>query len=139
METLFVVANVAVLPFWFLMIVTPHWRWTLRLMSTPWPILLMPALYVVLLIPKTVELVPMLFQFPSARAMAQLLGTVDGVTIGWVHFLALDLFAGRWMYLESRQRKFSVWWVSPLLLLTLLAGPFGLLLFVWVRWWRVRV
>ena len=29
METLFVIANFAVVPFWFLMIFLPHWRWSL--------------------------------------------------------------------------------------------------------------
>jgi hypothetical protein len=138
METLFLVANLAVLPFWFVMIVLPHWRGTRRLMATPWPILIMPTIYVALLIPKIPDLIPMLFQIPSARAMAQLLGTVDGVTIGWVHFLALDLFAGRWAYLDSRERSFSAWWVSPVLVLMMAAGPLGLLLYVSARSWRTR-
>src|SRR5207237_5150519 len=103
METLFVVANFAVVPFWFLMIVLPHWRGTRRVMATPWPVLLMPVLYATLVIPKSVEYAPMLLQFPDARNMAALLGTVPGVTIGWVHFLALDLFVGRWAYLDSRE------------------------------------
>jgi hypothetical protein len=138
METVFLAANLAVIPFWFLIVVAPHWRWTKRLMSTPWPVLLMPVLYVVLMLPKTFEVVPLLFQVPSARAMAQLLGTVDGVTIGWVHFLALDLFAGRWAYLDSRERGFSAWWVSPVLALMMAAGPLGLLLYVSARWWKLR-
>ena len=135
---MFLAANLAVLPFWFLMIVLPHWRLTQRVMATLWPILLMPVLCVALMIPKTLEVVPLLFQVPSARAMAQLLGTVDGVTIGWVHFLALDLFAGRWAYLDSRARGFSAWWVSPVLVLMMAAGPLGLLLYVSARRWKIR-
>src|SRR5262245_50821166 len=138
METVFLAANLCVLPFWFLMIALPHWGPTRRVMSCLWPILLMPVLYITLMIPQTIEALSLLFHVPSARAMAQLLGTVDGVTIGWVHFLALDLFAGRWTYLDSREREFSAWWVSQVLLLMMAAGPLGLLLYVSVRWWKLR-
>jgi hypothetical protein len=50
-----------------------------------------------------------------------------------VHFLAFDLFVGRWAYLDSRQRGTSAWIVSPILFLILMVGPLGLLLYLFVR------
>ena len=62
-----------------------------------------------------------------------LLGTPTGTTLAWAHFVAFDLFVGRWIYNDSRGRQYSAWWVSPILVLTLLVGPVGLLLYLAAR------
>ena len=67
---------------------------------------------------------------PSLAGIASLLGTPAGATTGWVHFLAFDLFVGRWAYLDSRARGISAWQVSPALFFILMAGPLGLLLYL---------
>ena len=43
----------------------------------------------------------------------------------WLHLLTFDLFVGRRIYLDSRQRDLPVWLVSVILLLVFLVGPFG--------------
>jgi hypothetical protein len=70
---------------------------------------------------------------PTLGSIAALLGTPEGATIGWVHFLAFDLFVGRWAYLDSRTHGFSAWLVSPILFFVLMFGPLGLLLYLGVR------
>jgi hypothetical protein len=62
-----------------------------------------------------------------------LLGTPTGTTLAWAHFVAFDLFVGRWIYLDSRSRSYSAWGVSPILVLTLLIGPVGLLMYLGAR------
>ncbi|MCB0074886.1 MAG: DUF4281 domain-containing protein, partial [Caldilineaceae bacterium] len=52
---------------------------------------------------------------------------------GWVHFLAFDLFVGRWVYLDSRARGITAWLVSPILFVVLMLGPLGFLLYMAVR------
>lgn len=71
---------------------------------------------------------------PTLEPIAALLGTPLGATTGWAHFLAFDLFVGRWAYLESRERGFNPWLVSPTLFFVLMSGPFGLLLYLGLRW-----
>jgi hypothetical protein len=58
METLFLVVNYAVLPFWFLMICLPTWTGTRRLLRSPLVLLPLPVLYVVLLAPRVADLLP---------------------------------------------------------------------------------
>jgi hypothetical protein len=70
---------------------------------------------------------------PSAGAIAALLGDPSGATVGWVHFLAFDLFVGRWAYLDSRERGLSAWLASPALFFILMAGPLGFLLYLLAR------
>jgi hypothetical protein len=70
---------------------------------------------------------------PSLGAIAPMLGTPEGATVAWVHFLAFDLFVGRWVYLDARARGITPWLTSPLLFLTLMLGPAGLLGHLLVR------
>jgi hypothetical protein len=53
--------------------------------------------------------------------------------IAWAHFLAFDLFVGRWAYLDAGERGVPVLLMGPLLILTLLLGPVGLGLYLAVR------
>ncbi len=139
METLFSLSNLFVMPFWLLMIVLPHWRWTQRIMATLWPVGLLAALYTVLLLTQVGGDAAGL-RSPTAAGIASLLSTPAGATVAWVHFLAFDLFVGRWAYLDSRARGVSAWLVSPSLFFVLMAGPLGLLLYLLVRalWQRWR-
>src|SRR3546814_18320544 len=58
--------------------------------------------------------------------------------VGWVHYLAFDLFAGMWIARDADQKGFSRIVQFPLLVLTLLAGPVGLLAWLIVRERRAR-
>ncbi len=132
METIFQLSNVLVMPFWLLMVFLPYWGWTKRILASPWVVGPAALLYALLVIPALASLLPQLAN-PQLEDIAALLGTPQGATIAWVHFLAFDLFVGRWAYLDSRQRGITAWLVSPLLLLILMVGPLGLLLYLIVR------
>ena len=49
------------------------------------------------------------------------------------HFLAFDLFVGRWEYLDARERQLTHWLLAPCLFLTLMLGPLGLLAYLGAR------
>jgi hypothetical protein len=131
-ETLFQVSNILVLPFWLLMIVLPHWRWTQRIIGSPWIAAPTALIYAILVVPSVATLLPALAQ-PTLAGIAVLLGTPEAAAIAWAHFLTFDLLTGRWAYLDSRARKISAWVMAPILLLTFLLGPLGFLLYLLVR------
>lgn len=137
LELLFNLANLIILPFWALMVFAPGWRWTKRVLESLWPIIALAALYAVLLIwtfsQPNPALSPADLANPTLAVIAAALGTPAGAAVGWVHFLAFDLFVGRWAYLDSRERGLTAWLVSPALVFILMAGPFGLLLYLLVR------
>lgn len=133
METIFNLNNLVIMPFWLLMIALPHWRWTQRIMATLWPIVVLALIYAVLLLSQVGGSASSLLN-PTLAGIAGLLGTPAGAVAGWAHFLAFDLFVGRWAYLDSRERGISAWLVSPTLFFILTAGPLGLLLYLAVRW-----
>lgn len=56
-----------------------------------------------------------------------------GVTVGWVHYLAFDLFVGLWIARDGDAKNVSRFVQAPILLATFLAGPLGLLVWLLVR------
>lgn len=132
MDTVFSASGLLALPFWAAMILLPTFRWTQRVIASPLIIAGAAALYVALVVPRLLEILPAVAS-PTLAGVARLLGTADGATIAWVHFLAFDLFVGRWIYLDSRARALHPLVIGPVLLLTLLLGPLGFLAYVVVR------
>lgn len=71
-------------------------------------------------------------------------GSLDGVmslfenklmvTAGWVHYLAFDLFVGAWIKRNSVFHNISHWLIIPCLLFTFMMGPFGLLVYLLIRY-----
>lgn len=132
MDRIFELSGLTVLPFWLLMIGAPRAGLTRRLMGTLAAPGVAALLYAVLVLPRVPELLPLLAR-PELGPITALLGTPTGATIAWVHFLSFDLFVGRWLYLDAGERGLPFWFVSPLLALTLLFGPLGLLSYVTLR------
>ncbi len=132
METLFEVSSLVVLPFWALMIFLPGWRVTRRLMSSPLVCATPAVLYAALVIPRFAEVWQAVSR-PELAGIAALLGSPVGAMIGWLHFLAFDLFVGRWIYLDSREHGITAWVMAPVLFLTLMLGPCGFLLYLIAR------
>ncbi len=139
MQAIFDLSNLFIMPFWLLIILLPHWRWTHRIMSTYWPIVVLALVYTGLLLSQIGGAAGSLLN-PTLEGIASLLGTPAGAAVGWVHFLAFDLFVGRWAYLDSRARRITAWLISPALFLILMAGPLGLLVYLLLRrvWVQMR-
>ena len=54
----------------------------------------------------------------------------DVLLLGWVHYLAFDLFIGAWISRDARTIGLHHLVVLSMLLLTLFAGPVGLLVYL---------
>ncbi|MAU01075.1 MAG: hypothetical protein CL608_28350 [Anaerolineaceae bacterium] len=132
LETLFSFSSLLVMPFWLLLIFLPRWRVTERVMAGPWVAAPAALLYAGLVLPNFVEIFTAVSN-PTLSGITALLGDPTGATIAWVHFLAFDLFVGRWVYLDGRARNISAWFISPILFFVLMLGPVGFLLYLVVR------
>lgn len=128
-ELLFTLCNLYVLPFWALLILLPGWSGTRRIVSLPLILLPLPLAYAVLIVPQLGALVPALAD-PELAVIAQMLSEPETALIAWIHFLAFDLLAGRWIYLDSVARGIRIWFLPPILFCTLMVGPVGLLLYL---------
>jgi len=123
-ELVFNLSNLAVLPFWALMILLPGWQGTQKVMGSFIPLALLASVYLALFVNSLGS--------TSATALASPeLGTIAGafsepsiMAVGWVHYLVMDLFVGRWIYWQGRETGV---WTTHSLILCLFAGPIGLL------------
>lgn len=60
--------------------------------------------------------------------------SIDALLLaGWIHYLAFDLFVGAWILRDSQEHQISHFLILPCLFFTLMAGPFGLLLYLGLR------
>lgn len=60
------------------------------------------------------------------------------IVLGWVHYLVFDLFIGAWISRDAIKHEINYLLVIPALVLTLFAGPVGLLSYLVLRWFKVR-
>ncbi len=131
-ERLFDLAFLMALPFWLLIILVPGWAWTKRIISSPWIVLAPLAVYFVTVAPILGPFASEMLQ-PDLAGVQSLLSTPRGTATAWAHLIAFDLFVGRWIYLDSRERRIHPLLMAPLLLLTILLSPFGLLTYLAMR------
>ncbi|MEP0191491.1 MAG: ABA4-like family protein [Erythrobacter sp.] len=76
--------------------------------------------------------------FTTIEGVRAIFASDAGVTIGWTHYLAFDLFVGLWIARDADAKFFSRWLQAPILLSTFMAGPIGLFIWLIVRERRAR-
>lgn len=129
---LFSLSSLFVMPFWFLMVVLPFWKWTQRIIQSPWIILGPALIYAIVLFPIFTTVWSGVSN-PTLPGVIELISNESGATLSWVHFLAFDLFVARWIYLDSRERNIFALIISPILVSVLMVGPVGFLIYMVVR------
>ncbi len=128
---LFNIANLFVLPFWALMIFLPKWKVTQRVMESYIPFIPLAGLYLYLFISSVTPENAEALSNPQLADIARFFGDETAAATGWIHFLVMDLFVGRYIYLAGV--KTSVWTFHSLAL-CLFAGPLGLLSHIFTYW-----
>ncbi|GHJ53721.1 hypothetical protein Nm8I071_30280 [Nonomuraea sp. TT08I-71] len=123
--TLFTLTFAVAAPFWALMILLPRWSWTARIVGSPLIVLPVLLIYAALVLPALGRVLPVVTA-PTLDGVRDLLGSADGAAAAWAHMIGFDLFVGRWIWRDSRERGMPVLLVAPVLLLTILLGPLGL-------------
>ncbi|HEV8570413.1 MAG TPA: ABA4-like family protein [Actinoplanes sp.] len=131
-ELLFTLTFAVAVPFWALMILLPRWSWTVRIVGSPLIVLPVLVIYALLVIPAFGEVLPVVVS-PTLGGVRDLLGTSAGAAAAWAHMIAFDLFVGRWSWLDSRERHVPALVMAPVLVVTILLGPLGLLVYLAAR------
>ncbi|WP_417620553.1 ABA4-like family protein [Parasphingorhabdus sp.] len=74
--------------------------------------------------------------FSTLAGVQQALASPGGATIGWIHYLAFDLFVGLWVARNADKYGFARWLQIPILFSVLMLGPLGLVLYMLLRFTR---
>lgn len=128
---IFNIANLFVLPFWVLMIVLPNWKVTRRVMESYLPFVALAGVYLYLFISSITPENAQALSNPQLADIARFFADETAAATGWIHFLVMDLFVGRWIYLQGQ--KTGIWTIHSLAL-CLFAGPLGLLSHILTQW-----
>ena len=128
---LFNVANLFVLPFWALMILLPNWGVTRRVMESYIPYVVLASLYLYLFVSSITPENAQALSSPQLADIARAFADEKVMAAGWIHYLVMDLFVGRWIYWEGQSKGILT---IHSLGLCLFAGPLGLLSHILTSW-----
>ncbi|TQK43457.1 uncharacterized protein DUF4281 [Streptomyces sp. SLBN-118] len=124
-------------PLWLLMIFVPNWRPTARIAASPLTVLPILAVYLTMAIPVFPELWAAVSS-PSLDGFRDLAALANGAGALWAQVIAWDLLLGQWMFLQARRLGIHPLVMGPLLVLTILLSPIGLLIFLALRAAKAR-
>jgi Domain of unknown function (DUF4281) len=77
--------------------------------------------------------------FSTLAGVTALFSKAGNVMMGWTHYLAFDLFIGSWEVEDAPKRGIPHWVMIPILFLTLMMGPIGLLAYFIVRFGKSQL
>ena len=121
---LFNIANLYILPFWTIMILFPKWDITKKVMGSYLPFLPLIGAYIYYLVATVDPEAAAALANPQLADIARFFGEEGAAGAGWMHFLVMDLFVGRWIYQQGQEKQI---WTIHSLILCLFFGPVGLL------------
>ncbi|WP_109530873.1 ABA4-like family protein [Nocardia aurea] len=131
-ETLFDLSFYLAFPFWALMILAPTWSVSRRVAASPLIVLPSLAVNLVLMLPLIADFWPVVTS-PSLAGLRALVGSPPALAALWAQIIAWDLFLGRWIYLDSRERGVHPLLMAPVMVLTILLSPIGLPVYLLLR------
>lgn len=126
-EHIFGLVNLFILPGWLLLLLSPRWRWTHRLVYTGAYTAVYALAYTVLLV---LALPEVSLDFSSLGSVTKLFEHPLMLLAGWVHYLAFDLLIGSWMLKDSQAKGIRHVWMVPVLMLAFYLGPLGFVVYM---------
>jgi hypothetical protein len=133
---LFWTSSLLIFPFWFLMWFMPGHHLTKRYVGdVRWCIVPLLLSYTVLALPNAAEvLMTFATQMPTPEIVVGLFEEDEFVVLAWMHLLALDLFAGRYVWLRMLSAKRPMYVSTPILIMCMMIGPLGFLMGLFATW-----
>lgn len=129
-EQIFSLAGALSMLGWAGLVLAPRWTITRDWLAPVVVPLLIGVVYVTLML-TYIDRAPEGGGFDSLAGVAALFSVEELLLAGWIHYLAFDLFVGAWEVKDAQEQGIHHLLVIPCLILTLMAGPGGLLLY-WV-------
>ena len=133
-EKVFRIINTIVLLPWLLMIIAPNAEITRTVITSnafPLSLAIIYAIYIVKTFNKSSG------NFMTLAGVEKLFSKREVLLAGWIHYLVFDLFIGAWEWRDALQHDISQWILAPCLILTLMFGPVGYLVYFVLRFYLV--
>ena len=135
-ENIYFWSNIGVLPLWLLLIFLPNSKFT-RILTNSIVIPLILASTYSYIIYKAFLSDEQIFDvfnlYLSLESLYTIFATESFLLIFWLHFLALSIFLGSWISIDASKYLMPKYFVGVILILVYFTGPFGLVLYWFVR------
>lgn len=123
-QLLFNISNLYAVSTWILIIFFPNWSITQKVMRSFLFFIPLIFLYIYFIVISSDSESWAVFANPQLESIAGFYSKESAAGSGWIHFLVVDLFLGRWIYWQGQEKK--IWTIHSLILCVFLA-PVGLL------------
>lgn len=133
LNQLFKVASVIALVGWVILIALPFWHFGHSVVIAISVCLLCGIYSYLIFFGRKYDDEKVRGSFWSLNGIIKLFKSPRVVLAGWVHYLAFDLMMGLYIVVDAARFDFSHVLLIPCLLLTLMLGPAGLLLYLLLR------
>ncbi len=134
-ETIYLIANWGVIPFWLLLIIVPYNGLTNFFVQSVIPTLLLAIGYVYLSYNLYLEnnIFDSFELYNGLDGLYSMFANETILLLFWLHFLAISLFAGAWIVRDAKRYLLPRIIIIPSLILTYFTGPVGLLIYWFIR------
>jgi Domain of unknown function (DUF4281) len=134
-EKVFKVVNaVAILP-WLLMMIIPQSEITKKIINSHVFPLALAVVYTYYIGYSLLN--PSGGSFSTLAGVEKLFSKREALLAGWVHYLVFDMLVGAWEWRDALSNNVSHWILAPCLLLTLMLGPVGFLIYFVARYFLI--
>ena len=134
-ENLYLIANIGVIPFWMLLIISPNQNITNFFVQSIIAPLMLASAYI--FVAYDIFLEGNIFNsFDLYRGIDGLYSMFSNeafLLIFWLHFLAISLFLGSWITRDSKKYMIPRFFVIISLIITYFTGPVGLTIYWFIR------
>ena len=134
-ETIYLVTNWGIIPFWLLLIFFPNHGLTNFFVQSIIVPLILAVCYVYL--SYNLYLEKNIFDgfelYNGLEGLYSMFANENLLLVFWLHFLAISLFAGAWMVRDARRFFIPKIILIPSLILTYFSGPVGIIVYWFMR------
>ncbi len=129
-DILFWISSLYILPFWLMMWFAPNHERTEALMRSEWVYLApLAVVYAIAVLPNIVDIFILLgSEMPTPNIVVGMFEEREVILVGWLHFLAFDLFVGRWTWQRLVATGKPLYVSTPVLILSMMVAPLGALI-----------
>jgi hypothetical protein len=128
-------ASVLIFIPWGLLIAAPRYKYTEMIAFAAAVILLVAAAWFTIRYLTSTEEGGSLLSFEGIN---RLFRNEQMLLTGWLNYLSFCLLVGVWQVNDSQKEKISPIFIAPSLLLTMITGPAGLLLYLVIRFFKTK-
>ncbi|MAV03326.1 MAG: hypothetical protein CBE39_01955 [Euryarchaeota archaeon TMED279] len=123
-------SSILIIPLWIMMWFMPRSDITKKIVGDlRFSVIPLILSYAILLAPNVLDvLITLGSKMPTPDIVLDLFSTDEMIILAWLHFLVMDTFAGRYVWMRMIAADKPIQFSMPILLVCMMLGPIGLLI-----------